>query len=94
VPYVSLSHDPNCNGVAAAGAYVMVRLWDPGTGSALRTLEGHSGLVWALAADRNGTWLAAAGDAGSPFVAGGLGGVRIGRDRTTGISASSDGSCF
>ncbi|MDQ3275627.1 MAG: hypothetical protein M3Q39_11540, partial [Actinomycetota bacterium] len=39
-------------------------LWDPGTGAALRTLEGHTGRVRALAVDPNGGWLAAAGDEG------------------------------
>ncbi|MGH3900563.1 MAG: pentapeptide repeat-containing protein, partial [Pseudonocardiaceae bacterium] len=38
-----------------------VRLWDPGTGAALRTLEGHTGGVRALAADPNSGWLASAG---------------------------------
>ncbi len=39
-----------------------VRLWDPTTGTALRTLDGHTGRVWALTADPNGSWLASAGD--------------------------------
>jgi WD40 repeat protein len=40
-------------------------LWDPTTGVALRTLEGHTDWVWALAADPTGGWLASAGDDGT-----------------------------
>ena len=39
----------------------VVRVWDPGTGAALRTLKGHTGPVRALAADPAGGWLASAG---------------------------------
>lgn len=42
-----------------------MRLWDPTTGAALRTLTGHTSWVLALAADPTGTWLASAGDDGT-----------------------------
>ncbi|MGH3697805.1 MAG: NACHT domain-containing protein [Pseudonocardiaceae bacterium] len=48
--------------LATGHADGVVRLWDPTTGAALRTLEGHPGPVLALAADPTGHWLASAGD--------------------------------
>ena len=42
-----------------------VRLWDPATGAPLRTLEGHTARVRALAADPTGGWLASAGADGT-----------------------------
>jgi WD40 repeat protein len=38
-----------------------VRLWDPATGTALRTLKSHTRGVRALAVDPGGHWLASAG---------------------------------
>ncbi|HSL07136.1 MAG TPA: hypothetical protein VK887_04065 [Pseudonocardiaceae bacterium] len=48
-------------GSAQTGADGVVRLWDPTTGTSLRTLKGHFGQVRALAADPTGSWLASAG---------------------------------
>jgi len=42
-----------------------VRLWDPVTGGAVRTLTGHTGGVRALAVDPQGRWLASGSDDGS-----------------------------
>ncbi|MGH4016248.1 MAG: WD40 repeat domain-containing protein, partial [Pseudonocardiaceae bacterium] len=39
-----------------------VRLWDPATGTPLRTLQGHTSTVLALTTDPHGSWLASAGE--------------------------------
>ncbi|HEU0087987.1 MAG TPA: hypothetical protein VFQ77_10100, partial [Pseudonocardiaceae bacterium] len=57
----ALAADPAGGWLASAGADRVVRVWDPGTGAALRTLNGHTGPIWALAADPAGGWLASAG---------------------------------
>ena len=35
--------------LASGGRDQVVRLWDAGTGDALRTLHGHTGWVWSVA---------------------------------------------
>ena len=44
--------------LASASGDSMVGLWDAGTGAALQTFEGHSGLVWVGAAS---SWLGVGG---------------------------------
>ena len=41
---------------------LLVRLWDSATGAARRTLEGHSGLVHAVAFSPDGKLVASASD--------------------------------
>ena len=38
-----------------------MRLWDAGSGEALRELSGHEGMVWVCAWSPDGRWLASAG---------------------------------
>lgn len=49
----------------ATGAYGGARLWDMATGAVIRTLTGHTGNVWAIAASPDGKRLVTGGDDGT-----------------------------
>jgi WD40 repeat protein len=53
---------PDGTRLASAGNDREVRIWDPVTGTAVGTLSGHTGGVWAVAWSPDGTRPASAGD--------------------------------
>jgi WD40 repeat protein len=57
-----VAFSPDGKQLASASDNSTVRLWDPATGTALQTLEGHSSSVNAVAFSPNGKQLVSASD--------------------------------
>jgi WD40 repeat protein/serine/threonine protein kinase len=57
-----LAFSPDSRRLVTGGEEHTVKVWDAGTGKEIKTLRGHSGDVYCVAASRDGRWLASAGE--------------------------------